>query len=141
MVEILMQMDVDAPAHRVWTALTSPDGIRSWWTAQADVDAREGGLSRLSFPDAPMTWDLRTDDAREGSRLRWHCVGGPPPWIDTDIVFQLAPTDGGTLVRFDHTGWQDAEEMVRVVTFGWGQILPRLKRYAETGEPSPFFDF
>jgi hypothetical protein len=43
--------------------------------------------------------------------------------------------------RFDHTGWEQADDMVRIVTFGWGQILPRLKQYAETGTPAPFFDF
>ena len=135
---ILMQMDVDAPAERVWQALSTPEGIRAWWTTHADVDA---DVTRLSFPDAPMTWDLRTEEASEGRRLRWRCVGGPPPWIGTDIVFDMAPVDGATLVRFDHTGWQDADDMVRIVTFGWGQILPRLKQYAETGRPSPFFDF
>jgi hypothetical protein len=44
----------------------------------------------------------------------------------------------------DHTGWRDAEEaeeIVRIVTFGWGQILPRLRQYAETGRPAPFFEF
>ena len=141
MTEILMQMDVAAPADQVWTALTSPEGVRAWWTREADVDVREGAVSRLSFPDAPMTWDLRSDEAREDSRLLWHCVGGPPPWIGTDVVFELSRSGGGTLVRLDHTGWQDADEMVRIVTFGWGQILPRLKKYAETGRPAPFFDF
>jgi uncharacterized protein YndB with AHSA1/START domain len=141
MTEILMQMDVDAPPERVWGALAAPDGLRNWWTTRAEVDVRQGGVSRLSFPDAPMTWDLRTDDVTEGRRLRWRCVGGPPPWIGTDIVFDLAAADGSTLVRFDHSGWQDADEMVRIVTFGWGQILPRLKSYAETGRPAPFFVF
>ena len=138
MTAILMQMDVDAPAERVWQALSTPEGIRAWWTTQADV---EGDVIKLSFPDAPMTWDLRTEEASEGCRLHWRCVGGPPPWVGTDIVFELSPGEGATLVRFDHTGWQDAEEMVRIVTFGWGQILPRLKQSAETGQPSPFFDF
>jgi uncharacterized protein YndB with AHSA1/START domain len=141
MTAILMQMDVDAPVERVWSALSSPDGVRGWWTSQADVDVRPGGVTRLSFPDAPMTWDLRTEEATAGRRLRWRCVGGPPPWVGTDIVFELDESSGATRVRFDHSGWEDAEEMVRIVTFGWGQILPRLSRYAATGRPDPFFAF
>jgi uncharacterized protein YndB with AHSA1/START domain len=141
MAEILMQMDVDAPADRIWSALSSPEGLRGWWTTHADVDASAGDVVQLSFPDAPITWDLRTEDAAEGKRLRWRCVGGPPQWIGTDIAFELDGTDGATRVRFDHTGWREADEMVRIVTFGWGQILPRLKQYAETGSPAPFFDF
>jgi hypothetical protein len=31
--------------------------------------------------------------------------------------------------------------MVRIVTFGWVQMFLRLKGYAESGTPQPFFDF
>jgi uncharacterized protein YndB with AHSA1/START domain len=139
---VLTQFDVDASAETVWQALTTPEGIRGWWTTQADVPGGVGSVVKLRFPNAPNSWDLRIDDADENELLRWHCVGGPPPWIDTDIVFRLASApDGATRVIFDHLGWKDAEEMVRVVTFGWVQMFLRLKSYAESGEPKPFFDF
>jgi uncharacterized protein YndB with AHSA1/START domain len=78
----------------------------------------------------------------DGERLRRPCVGGPPPWVETDILVRLAPApEGGTRVRFDHVGWKDAEEMVRFVTFGWVQMFLRLKAYVESGRPQPFFDF
>jgi hypothetical protein len=40
---------------------------------------------------------------------------------------------------FDHTGFADKEGMFRVVTLGWAQMLLRLKGYAESGTPAPFF--
>ena len=142
MSEIITQFDVEAPTESVWKALTTQDGITSWWTTRAEVPAGTGGVVKLSFPDAPMTWDLRIDEAAENERLRWHCVGGPPQWVDTDMVFRLASApEGGTRVLFDHVGWKDSEEMVRIVTFGWVQMFVQLKAYAETGDPSPFFDF
>jgi hypothetical protein len=62
--------------------------------------------------------------------------------VDTDIVFRLTEApDAGTRVVFDHVGWKDAEEMVRIVTFGWVQMFLQLKGYVETGETRPFFDF
>ena len=142
MSEIITQFDVDAPAETVWDALTTSDGIRSWWTTRAEVPEGVSAVLRLRFPDAPISWDLRVDEAVENERLRWHCVGGPPPWVDTDILFRLdaSPADG-TRVLFDHVGWKDAEEMVRVVTFGWVQMFLHLKAYAESGKPQPYFDF
>lgn len=38
-------------------------------------------------------------------------------------------------------GWRDTDQMFRVVTFGWGQMLARLKGFADTGKPMPYFDF
>ncbi len=142
MSEIITQFDVDAPTATVWKALASSEGIRSWWTTQAEVRDGAAAVLKLHFPDAPMSWDFRVDEADENKRLRWRCVGGPPPWVDTDILFRLgAAPEGGTRVLFDHVGWKDAEEMVRIVTFGWVQMFLRLKGYAETGNPQPFFDF
>jgi uncharacterized protein YndB with AHSA1/START domain len=142
MSEIITQFDVDAPAATVWHALTTREGIRSWWTTQAEVAEGQAADLRLRFPDAPMSWDFRVEEAAGNELLRWHCVGGPPPWVDTDILFRLvAAPEGGTRVLFDHTGWKDADEIVRVVTFGWVQMFLRLKGYAETGTPQPYFDF
>jgi uncharacterized protein YndB with AHSA1/START domain len=139
---IITQFDVDAADGVVWQALTTPEGIRSWWTTQAEVPFGTGAVLKLRFPDAPISWDLRVDEAVENERLRWHCVGGPPPWVDTDILFRLAAApERGTRMLFDHVGWNDAEEMIRVVTFGWVQMFLRLKGYVETGTPQPFFDF
>jgi uncharacterized protein YndB with AHSA1/START domain len=141
--QILMQFDVAAPPEEVYRALTTQAGVTSWWSTRSEVPGEVGGVVKVAFPDAPFTWDLRVDDAEPGSRLAWHCVGGPPPWIGTDIVFQLAPgADGqGTRVLFDHVGWADADAMYRIVTYGWGQVLSHLKAYAETGKPTPYADF
>jgi uncharacterized protein YndB with AHSA1/START domain len=141
--EILMQVDVAADQKAVWDALTTHEGITSWWTTRAEVPSGPGGVLRLSFPDAPITWDLRVDRAEEPERLLWHCVGGPPQWVGTEVVFELDPAaDGsGTTIRFDHVGWRETDQMFRVVTFGWGQMLARLKGFADTGKPMPFFDF
>jgi uncharacterized protein YndB with AHSA1/START domain len=140
--EILTQFDVDAPRAAVWKAITTQDGIRSWWTTHADVPKGVGSVLSLRFPDAPISWDLRVDEAVENEKLHWHCVGGPPPWVDTDVVFRLTDSpEAETRVLFDHTGWNEAEDMVRIVTFGWVQMFLQLKGYLETGRAQPFFDF
>jgi uncharacterized protein YndB with AHSA1/START domain len=72
--------------------------------------------------------------------LTWHCTGGPQPWIGADVRWALsAGPDGGTRVVFDRTGFAAKDEMFRVVTMGWAQMILRLKEYAGTGEPVPFF--
>jgi hypothetical protein len=64
-------------------------------------------------------------------------------WVGTEVVFGLEASEAGdgTTIRFDHVGWRDTDHMFRVVTFGWGQMLARLKGFADTGKPMPYFDF
>ena len=142
MSKMITQFDVDAPATAVWKALSTGEGIRSWRTTQAEVPDGPAAVLNLRFPDAPMSWDLRVDEADENERLRWHCVGGPPPvGRHRHPLPARRGAGGGTRVLFDHVGWKDAEEMVRIVTFGWVQMFLRLKDYAEIGKPQPYFDF
>jgi uncharacterized protein YndB with AHSA1/START domain len=56
MSEILTQFDVDAAPETVWEALTTEDGIRGWWTTQAEVPEGVGTVLALRFPDAPISW-------------------------------------------------------------------------------------
>ena len=142
MPDILMQFDVAAEPAAVFDALTTKQGLAGWWSTRAEVSSGIGQVVKVSFPDAPMTWDLRIVDSAEPDRLGWHCVGGPPQWINTDIAFGLGKKpEGGTLVLFDHRGFAKADAMFRIVSYHWAHILGRLASYAETGKPAPYASF
>ena len=137
----LVEVDgVDSAA--AYSALTTPDGVTGWWTSRAEVPgARAGDVLRMSFPDAPTTWDMRISDADGPTGLRWECIGGPPGWPGTEVAWGLQETGSGTVVRLDHTGFSAVDDMFRVVTVGWSQMLLSLKAFLETGRRQPFFDF
>jgi uncharacterized protein YndB with AHSA1/START domain len=140
MADIAMQVDVAAPPDAVHKALTSTDGIAGWWTTRNETHGTVGGVDRFWFPDAPMSWDMEVVDSVPGERVAWRCVGGPPEWVGTEVRWSLSPSDAGTLVVFDHTGFAAVSPMFRIVTVGWAQLLERLQRYLGSGEPSPYFD-
>ena len=142
MADMHMQYAIAADQKTVYDAITTRAGIVSWWTTRVEVPEAVGGVVKASFPDMPMTWDLEIVELTEPTRVVWKAVGGPPYWPGTTIVFDLAPgEDGGTVLRFDHLGFREVNDMFRIVTVGWAQVLGNLKVYAETGTPTPFFDF
>jgi hypothetical protein len=136
---IVQVQGVDGPA--VQAALTTHDGITGWWTSRAEVPGSEvGDVLKMSFPDAPMTWDMRVDRA-DPTRVEWHCLGGPPGWEKTNVVWDIEPAGSDVVIRFDHTEFASVDDMFRTVTVGWAQMLLSLKAYLETGVRSPFFTF
>jgi hypothetical protein len=52
-----------------------------------------------------------------------------------------AGAPGGTRILLDHTGFAQVDEMFRIVTLGWAQMLLHLKQYLDSGQPAPFFSF
>ncbi|MFI8519222.1 SRPBCC domain-containing protein [Streptomyces sp. NPDC085481] len=140
MADIALQIRIAADPETVYRAISTPEGVAGWFTTGAEIGEGVGALHRLSFPGAPMTWDFRVTEAVPGKRLAQTVVAGPPQWIDTEIVYALEPhSEGGTAVRFDHTGFAEVDDMFREVTMGWAGMFTRLKEYVETGTPVPYF--
>ena len=131
-----------ADAASAYTALTTRDGITGWWTSRAEVAGdRVGDLLSMSFPDAPVSWDMRVSTADRPATVEWDCTGGPPGWTQTRLRWNVEQTDGGTIVRLDHVGFPAVDDVFRIVTVGWAQMLLSLKAYLQTGVRKPFFDF
>jgi uncharacterized protein YndB with AHSA1/START domain len=137
---ILMQFDIDADRETLRQALTTEEGIRSWWSTRADGPA--GGQLRVSFPDVPQPFEFEVA-GNGGDRIDWVTGIFPPWWAGTTIRFELAenPDGPGTRLLFSHRDYEPDNPVIPIVTPAWAQILLRLKSYAETGKPGPFFDF
>jgi uncharacterized protein YndB with AHSA1/START domain len=137
----LIEIDgVGAPA--AYAALTTQDGITGWWTSRATVPgANVGDVLRMSFPNAPFTWDMQVDRADAPTLVEWDCVGGPPGWDSTRVVWGVEDNDAGVVVRLDHAGFPAVDDTFRIVTVGWARMLLSLKAFLETGVRRPFFDF
>jgi hypothetical protein len=77
MADIAIQIDTTADPAATYTALTTTDGVAGWWTTRNQTSGTVGEVDQMWFPDAPMAWELRVDEAVPGKVLGRHCVGGP----------------------------------------------------------------
>jgi uncharacterized protein YndB with AHSA1/START domain len=137
---ILMQFDLDADRETVHRALSTEEGIRSWWSVKTDGPSH--GQMRVSFPDVAQPFEFTVGEDGP-DRVEWVTGGYPPWWAGTSIQWDLAdnPDAAGTRLRFSHGGYAPDNPVIPIVTPAWAQIILRLKGYVETGRPQPFFDF
>ena len=49
MTDVLLRFDVDAPPNTILQAVTTGEGIRSFWTSRAEVPAEVGETLKLEF--------------------------------------------------------------------------------------------
>ena len=136
MTDVLFRFDVDAAPATVLEALKTTEGIKGFWTSRAEVPADVGESLTLEFAEAPLPFDLRLEQSDERS-VAWRTESFPPHWIGTTVRWDVVPRDGGSTVSFRHAGFDDDE--AGRVAYTWGQIMARLKQYAETGRPEPVF--
>src|SRR5918912_3321369 len=98
----LVQIDA-VDATTAYEALTTTDGITGWWTSRARGSGTAvGDRLSMSFPDAPVTWDMTVAVADRPVRVEWDCTGGPPGWPGTRVVWAVEPIEAGGGGRVGH---------------------------------------
>lgn len=137
MTDVVFRFDIDAPPQTVLQALKTSDGIKGFWTSNANVPAEVGRMLELGFAVAPAPFDLRLEQSDERTVV-WRTETFPPHWVGTTIRWDVESGENGSTVAFRHSGLDDEQEAGRVA-YTWGQIMVRLKEYAETGSVNPVF--
>ena len=137
MTDVLFRFDVEADPEAVLAAVKTTEGIKGFWTSRADVPAEVGATVKVEFAIAPLPFDLRLEESDERTVV-WRPQTFPPHWVGTTIRWDVDASDAGSTVSFRHQGFADDEEAGRVA-YTWGQIMVRLKEYAETGKTDPVF--
>lgn len=133
------QLNVAAPSGTVYQALSSPEGIRGWFTSNVAGTGSVGDAWSLGFGDRPgFVWEV---EASEPDRVvAWTCLEGPGDAPGTTVLFRLeALDDGRTAIHFTHRGWPHTGGNYTKCNTLWGGLLHRLKDYAESGTPSPLY--
>lgn len=138
-----IEIDLAAPPERVYEAIATADGVRSWWTDGTFAE-EVGGVGRLTFGNG---WtELRVEKLVPDREVEWSCVGqdiaGFDPtdeWVGTRIRFRLTSIDGdsGTHLDFVHEGLAGlgCEEMC---VKGWSHYIGvSLRALVETGAGEP----
>jgi uncharacterized protein YndB with AHSA1/START domain len=141
--QMLHIVAVSATPAEIYRAVSTSDGLRSFWTADTDGGGSVGSEARFGFPGAPVDLRMKIIVLEADSHVTWQCLGDFPYWAGTTVDWSISAsaTAPGSLVTFRHSGWPndypDAE--YGLVNYVWGQIVGRLKEYVETGVPCPVY--
>jgi uncharacterized protein YndB with AHSA1/START domain len=138
--QIEKEILIEAPIDVVWRAVTEPDQIKQWFSPEAEIDPKEGGEGRLSFPSG-QTFYLQIEAFEPPRRFafRWAHPEGTKAQPDNSMMveFTLESEAGNTRIRvvesgFDHIDWADEKKAKYFDDHsgGWENILARLRDHA-----------
>jgi uncharacterized protein YndB with AHSA1/START domain len=138
MADMLHWIGVGAGSDRVFDAVTTAAGLRSWWTDDVEAEPAEGSIATFGFGNRSVVFRMRIDRLDRPRLVRWTCLGDFDEWTGTRLSFEFRPTsDGGTGVTFTHSGWESTEGYYRQCNTDWGRLMYFLKDHVETGASNP----
>lgn len=139
--DMVHEVEVAADSATIYKAITTREGEAGFWVGDNTTQPMVGSEAQFRFKGAPVPLRMRIDTLDPNKKVVWTCLGEFPGWKDSTVTWMLSPGSepGKTKVEFrmGNLGGYPVEQ-VGTVNYTWGQVVARLKGYAETGTPQPF---
>jgi uncharacterized protein YndB with AHSA1/START domain len=129
-------VEIAHPPAKVWAALTTAEGLGTWFGNSATIDLRPGGSAQMSWSHG-HTADMRVERVEEPRvfGFTWHIYGLP----DEDprrtyVEFTLEPAGAGTRLTVVESGFaqlpdDEYDKAYNGNTDGWASELGELVEY------------
>jgi uncharacterized protein YndB with AHSA1/START domain len=149
---------IAASVEKVYSTITSQEGLSAWWTPNTMAKAELNSIARFPFGNGYFK-EMQITELKPFELVKWHCIKGADEWVGTNISFKLLPGDKGTLLNshpemlgqieqlrsdkgtlliFHHDDWKEDTLMFAECSYTWGQFLRSLKLLCETGKGRPW---
>ncbi|HEV7654639.1 MAG TPA: SRPBCC domain-containing protein [Mycobacteriales bacterium] len=131
-------VEVAHPPAKVWTALTTAEGLAAWFGQEATIDLRPGGSARMSWDGGDVA-NMRVERVEEPSvfGFTWHIYGLPEDDPRrTYVEFTLEPSGAGTRLTVVETGFAQLPDDAFGTAYdgntkGWASELGELVAYLD----------
>ncbi|HEX3589276.1 MAG TPA: SRPBCC domain-containing protein [Pseudonocardiaceae bacterium] len=131
---------IEHPPDQVWAALTTADGLGSWFGDEASIELRPGGAGQLRWTGG-YSVDLRVERVEEPTVFGFTWQLEELPDGDprrTYVEFTLAPAGTGTRLTVVESGFAQLPpdaygKAYESHTEGWGRELGELADHLDAG--------
>jgi len=131
---VVFEKEFAYPPDKVWRALTEGDLIQQW-LMENDFKPVVGHRFQLRSTPMPQ-WngviecEVLLAEPRERLTYSWEALG-----LESVVAWTLTPTDGGTLLRMEHSGFPvDREAAYKGAGYGWQKFMGGLEGVLATME-------
>jgi uncharacterized protein YndB with AHSA1/START domain len=126
------------PQEKVWAAITTAEGLGTWFGNSADIDLRPGGEAHLKWDSGDSaTLTVKVVEPQSRFAYTWGIEGlpGDDP-RRTFVDFLLTPSAGGTTLTVVETGFAQVPPETHDHAYGgnidgWQRELAELAEYLD----------
>jgi uncharacterized protein YndB with AHSA1/START domain len=131
-------LELAHPPAKVWAALTTAEGLGTWFGNEATIDLRPGGSASMKW-DSGHTANMRVERVEEPMvfGFTWHIYGlSEDDPRRTYVEFTLEPTDAGTRLTMVESGFAQLPDDAYRTAYdgnarGWPSELGELVDYLD----------
>lgn len=137
MADIFHTLYVNADREKLFSAISTPEGLNEWWTKSSEGSAILGSVWKLHFGSG-YDWEAVVTICEPMKSFELQITSADTEWVNCKVGFKLLENDEVTALEFYNSGWKSAEDHFKISSYCWAMYLRILKRYVEFGEHVPY---
>jgi uncharacterized protein YndB with AHSA1/START domain len=129
MADLKFIVPINADPAKVYAAVATQAGTRTWWTADTQMEKKVGGKAEFGFEKRAVVFRMTIERLDPGRCVVMNCHGDHPEWNGTTLRWDIAKAEdaSGAILRFVHGGWREVTDYCSSCNAMWGNLLFRLK--------------
>ena len=138
MATLYHQVWVNASAVTLYEAISTENGIGSWWDKPKATETEIGPVLEFRPGAEHRVLRMKVLELVQGKRVEWECISTHPThspasaWTGTHVIFALTEREKVAILDFRHSGWDEDSEYFGFCNYQWGVALQKLKHWCES---------
>ncbi|RAJ76664.1 activator of Hsp90 ATPase-like protein [Chitinophaga dinghuensis] len=135
MADIKHKLVIKTSPDKVYSAITTQEGIESWWCKQTTAQPTVGFVNIFTF--GQFRNEMKVAALSSNQMVKWECIQSIEEWVGTHVSFDLEEKNGNTVLRFTHGDWKAVTDTFAGCSYDWAIFMKSLKSFCESGAGDP----
>ena len=129
-------LHINAPIDKVFTALTSIEELKLWYTTEVQGSSKLNEIIEFKF--GGIDFHTKVIELVANEKIVMECVATSLPLVGQKVTYELDQNDEKTRVRFSQDGFDELDDFYANMNFSASKYLESLRQFCQNGTSEAF---
>lgn len=129
-------LHINAPIDKVFTALTSIEELKLWYTTEVQGSSKLNEIIEFKF--GGVDFHTKVIELVANEKIVMECVATSLPLVGQKVTYELDQNDEKTRVRFSQDGFDELDDFYANMNFSASKYLESLRQFCQNGTSEAF---
>ena len=129
-------LHINSPIDKVFTALTSIEELKLWYTTEVQGSSKLNEIIEFKF--GGVDFHTKVIELVTNEKIVMECVATSLPLVGQKVTYELDQNDEKTRVRFSQDGFDELDDFYANMNFSASKYLESLRQFCQNGTSEAF---
>ena len=129
-------LHINAPIDKVFTALSSIEELKLWYTTEVQGSSKLNEIIQFKF--GGVDFHTKVIELVANEKIVMECVATSLPLVGQKVTYELDQNDEKTRVRFSQDGFDELDDFYANMNFSASKYLESLRQFCQNGNSEAF---